>query len=164
MGEVTKSNLALEASLVKKIIDRIDLKVVTAIDTHARNQWCVCGAYLSFSYVLSLRGNEGFMIDIKELIRHFEVKKGLVWIVLSGMVKGQKTPTLHYLQSVPVTGSGINIKRWRDRLVFIHQEASRIEGPAICDDDGFLMSNAAMNDLFWTILEELYVEDKDDFP
>jgi len=78
------------------------------------------------------------MIDIKELIWNPTLKKELVWITLSVMIKGQKTPTL------------------------LHQEAGR--GPAICDVDGFLMSNAAMNDLFWTILEELYVDDKDAFP
>ena len=71
------------------------------------------------------------MIDIEELIKHLEVKKGLVWIIISRLVKGQKTPTIHYLQSVPVTGFGINIKKWRDRLVNIHQEADRNEDPII---------------------------------
>ena len=115
----------------------------------------------SFAY---LRGNQGFMIDSKELRRNPILKKGLVWITLSGMIKGQKTPTLHHLWSVPITSSGINVELWRDRLLFIHQEANRIDGPAICEDDGYLMSNSAMNDLFWTILEELYEEDSDDFP
>ena len=87
------------------------------------------------------------MIDIKELIRNFDLKKGLVWIILSGMIKGQKK-TFHYLQSVPITGSGVNIKKWRNRLVFIHEEAGRNKGSAICDNDGFLMRNLAVNDLF----------------
>ena len=38
------------------------------------------------------------------------------------------------------------------------------EGPAICDNNGFLLSNVAMNDLFWTILEGLYEEDNEYFP
>ena len=104
------------------------------------------------------------MIDIKELIKHLELKKGLVWIILSGMVKGQKSPTLHYLQSVPVTSSGIKIKKWIDRLVYIHQEADRNKDPTICDNNSFFFSNTAMNDLFWTILEKLYEEDIDNFP
>ena len=30
------------------------------------------------------------MIDIKELIRNFDLKKGLIWIILSGMIKDKK--------------------------------------------------------------------------
>ena len=49
MGDVSKKNLALDAKLFKKVIDRIDLKVVNAIIISTRNKWCVAGAYLSFS-------------------------------------------------------------------------------------------------------------------
>ena len=111
MGDISKKNLALEIKLFKNFINRIGLKVVTTINIHTRNKWCVSGAYLSFSCVLSLGGNESFIIEVKQLIKHLELKKGLVWIILSGMVKGQKTPMLQYLCSVPVTGSGIDIKK-----------------------------------------------------
>ena len=129
-----------------------------------RNKWVMAGAYISISYVLALRGNEGFMLDIKELLKNKGLKKNIVWLTLSGVVKGQKKVTLHQLRSVPVTNSGIDIEAWRNRLITVHEEAGRSEGPAICDDNGFLMTNNEMNNLFWTVLEELYLESPDDFP
>ena len=83
---------------------------------------------------------------------------------MSGVVKGQKKVTLHQLRSVPVTNSGIDIEAWRNRLITVHEEADHSEGPTICDDNGFLMTNNEMNNLFWTVLEELYLESPDDFP
>ena len=41
MGDVSKNNLALEIKLFKKVIDRIGLKVVTAIEISTRNKWYV---------------------------------------------------------------------------------------------------------------------------
>ena len=49
MRDISKKNLALNVKLFKKVIDRIDLKVVNAIIISTRNKWCVAGAYLSFS-------------------------------------------------------------------------------------------------------------------
>ena len=51
-------------------------------------------------YAISLRRNKGFMIDITELIKLLEMKKG----------KSQKNPNLQCLRSVPVTGSSNDIK------------------------------------------------------
>lgn len=81
MVSKANKNLALEVKLFKNISDRIDFKVVTVIKIPTRNKWCVAGGYLSFFYVLSLRGHNNFEIDIKELIRYLEMKKDSVWII-----------------------------------------------------------------------------------
>ena len=112
MGEVVKKDLALEARLIVALLDAIDEKVLTAFkakNSTQRDRWIMVGAYLSISYVLSLRGNEGFMLDIKELLKNRSLKKGLVWIILSGILKGELIPTLHQLRSVPTTDSGVEI-------------------------------------------------------
>ena len=90
-------------------------------------------AYLSFSYILSLCGNEGFMIDIKELNNNKKLNKGMVWIILTGKVKDRESPTLHELLSVPVTNLEVNVEQWRDRLLLVHHKTGRRESPAICD-------------------------------
>ena len=46
------------------------------------------------------------------------------------------------------TDSGVEVKLWRDRLIFVHEQAGRIEGPAICNEDGYLLSFFAMDELF----------------
>ena len=164
MGAVVKKNLALDTKLIVEVIKRCELRADSSPTIPISNQWVIAGAYLTFSYVFSLRGNEGFMIDIKELNNNRGLKKGMVWIILSGKVKGQGSPTLHELRSAPVTKSGINVQHWRDRLLLVHDKAGRKEGPAICDPEGFVLSMAAMNELFWTVLEEIYDEDPEAFP
>ena len=103
-------------------------------------------------------------MDIKELLKNRPLKKGLVWIVLSGILKGESVPMLHQLRSVPTTDSGVEVKLWRDRLIFVHEQAGRVEGPAICDKDGYLLSFSAMNELFWQVLEEIFIKDPHLFP
>ena len=46
----------------------------------------------------------------------------------------------------------------------IHEYAGRNEGPAICDDQGFVLTALDVNDCMWEVLEELYVDNPDDFP
>ena len=53
------------------VLDAINKKVLLAVEekkSARRDKWITAGAYLSISYVLSLRGNKGFMMDIKETI------------------------------------------------------------------------------------------------
>ena len=141
MGSVVRKNLALDIKLILKVLDVIDEKIALEDEKNnstERDRWVMAGAYIAISFVLSLRGNEGFMMDIKELMKNQLLEKGLVWIILSGIIKGESTPRLHQLRSVPITGSGINIELWRDRLVSVHEEAGRTEGPAICDTEGYL--------------------------
>ena len=71
---------------------------------------------------------------------------------------------LHQLRSVPTTDSGVKVKLWRDRLIFVYEQAGRVEGPAICDKDGYLLSFSAMNKLFWQVLEEIFIKDPHLFP
>ena len=46
----------------------------------------------------------------------------------------------------------------------IHQLAGRLEGPAIYDSQGVIFNSQDMNELFWAILEEIYLEKPDLFP
>ena len=57
----------------------------------------------------------------------------MVWIILTGKVKDQESPTLHELLSVPVTNLEVNVEQWRNRLLLVHHKTGRREGPAICD-------------------------------
>ena len=61
---------------------------------------------------------------------------------------------IYLLRSVATTSSGINILEWREHLVTIHNLYCRVQGPAICDNDGFLMASREMNNAFWLLLED----------
>ena len=54
-----------------------------------KNIWTVFSTYAVISYVLSLRGNEGFLLDLKGTRANLDRKDEKVfWIVLLGKIKG----------------------------------------------------------------------------
>ena len=71
---------------------------------------------------------------------------------------------MHELRSVTITGLGIDVETWRDRLLKIHKMAGRIDGPTITNNEGHILSYAEVNDFMWNVLEEIYLEDDSDFP
>ena len=89
---------------------------------------------------------------------------GLTWLPLVGTVKGDKGTHTYLLRPVPITRTGIDVALWRDQLLQVHQFFGRNDGPAICDDDGYLMRTRDMNEMLWKIMEEVYLEDPDLFP
>lgn len=78
-------------------------------------------------------------------------------------MKSESTPKLYQLWSVPITGSGIKIELWSDKLISVHAEADQTEGTVICDTEGYLMSNTAMNELLWATLKKNHFENPDSF-
>ena len=164
MGQEVRKNVAVSVDLWKLLLDRCDHRIFEADVYEVGERWTIVGAYLTFLYVLSLRGPEGFQIEISLLEKHKEMRNGLVWIPLVGKLKGDSQPGIFLLRSVPFTSSGIDVLKWRDRLLAVHAYAGRKEGPAICDSQRFLLSALEVNDSMWDVLEELYDEDSAQFP
>ena len=128
-------------------------------------KWIMAGSYFAIGYVLGLRGPEGFMLEIKSMTKNQELHGGLVWYPLVGNLKGlDQSPGVHFMRSVPITNSGINVKHWRDLLIGLHLSAGRAEGPAFCDNDGRLMNYLTMNLMLWEALEGIYDTDSHLFP
>ena len=104
------------------------------------------------------------MFEMKLLNQHLQLNNGLVWLPIIGKLKGDAKEKIHYLRSVPVTSSGINVQRWRDWLVSVHATAGRTVGPAMCDAAGFLLTSRSVNEVIWNLLEELHDEGEVEFP
>ena len=164
MGQEIKKNLALKSDLWIELLKGCESKMFGAEDFETGERWTMVGVYLTLIYVLSLRGPEGFQIEISLLRKYKEIKNGLVWIPLVGKLKGDTNPGIYLLGSVPVTGTGIDIREWRDRLLAVHDYRGRIEGLAICDEKGFLLSSLDVNECMWEVLEELYDKKSEEFP
>jgi hypothetical protein len=61
-------------------------------------------------YVVSLRGNEGLLIDLSGLNRKWSVGgEDYVVIALLGKIKGESGDQAHLLPCVPKTSSGIKV-------------------------------------------------------
>jgi hypothetical protein len=165
MGQDIRKNLALDFALWHRVLNHCQDKAMGAVDFNVGAGWIIAGAYLAFSSLtLSLRGPEGFMFEIDLLKNHRDRHKGLVWLPIIGKLKGDDRSKTHFLRSVPVTGSGIAVEKWRDWLLAIHQHAGRTNGPAMCDDQGFLLTTERMNTYLWEALEDLYVDHAKEFP
>jgi len=164
MGSDIRKNAAVSTEVYVKFLSRVEDKIRGSKTEKEMGRWVIGGAYFCFSYVCSLRGEEGFLLDIQLLKKHRSLSNGLVWLPLIGKVKGDRAVRTYLLRSVPVTSSGIDVKKWRDKLLRLHEFENRTHGPAICDDDGYLMSHRTMNEMLWTVMEELYSEDPDQFP
>ena len=156
MGSDVRQNQALSTSLWVKVLNLCKARIFSAESVEQGERWIMAGAYLAFTYVLSLRGPEGFMFEIGLLRQYDELRNGLIWLPIMGKLKGMTGVDTHCLRSVPVTDSGINIAGWKTMLLKIHEKVGRVEGPAICDSAGFLLTSAAMNEMFWEALEELF--------
>ena len=89
----------------------------------------MAGSYFAIGYVLGLRGPEGFMLKIKTMTENQDLHGGLVWFPLVGNLKGlDQSPGVHFMRSVPITNSAINIEYWRDLLLGLHKSAGCVEG------------------------------------
>ena len=91
----------------------------------------VFGAYIAFSYVLSFRGVEGFMLDLSAMRKNLDDLAEHIVIALKGKVKGESHERDHMFPCVTVTSSGINVKSWLLMLLRVHKAADRNGGPAI---------------------------------
>lgn len=166
MGSDVRPNFALSINLLKRLLMGIDQKIKQSKDDfNQAASWTICGAFIAIAYALSLRGAEGFLLEIKHLEEFKNTKGDLLWFPLIGKLKNGEGAVVHYLRSVKITGrSKIDIQKWRDRLLIVHRLAGRKEGPAICDSDGHLLTSIEINKQMWIVLEELFEVSRDDFP
>jgi hypothetical protein len=123
------------------------------------------GAYMTMVYVLSLRGGEGLLVDLGGLIRYqSQSTTGYLVVTLLGKIKGEHRDRCHILPCSKRTKSGIDVGNWVNRLVQRHQSVGRVDGPAITDIDGKVMSTKSLEDYLVELLEELYDENPSAFP
>ena len=98
MGYIWKPNKALSTELLLKVIEGIEKRITDESELIEVHPWIVMSAYVIITYVLSLRGSEGGMLDLKGLHDHWtDEKVGYVRIVLYGKLKGEKDYREHYI-------------------------------------------------------------------
>jgi hypothetical protein len=83
-----------------------------------------------------------------------------VIVPLLGRFKGEDHFRQHLLCTAAETDSGLRPRKWLDALVLLRQEQGLTSGPALCDADGYVTSQATMNEAFRSCLETV----KEDTP
>jgi hypothetical protein len=95
-------------------------------------------------YVLCnpLRGPEGRLLDLEGMRSQRNLSPGSTVIALRGKVKGETTARAQLLPCVHVTSFGVELRMWMDLCLLDNQEEGRTDGPAISNQEGFVMSAA----------------------
>ena len=165
MGHIFKPNMALSHSLLLKMIQKAESNITEDFKSEESSIWVVFVTYVVITYVLSLRGTEGQMLELGGLKKHWEGnRKGYFIVVLWGKIKGEEEYREHLIPCVNVTKSGINVKYTVERMIELKDHQRVATGPAISDSEGALISTKELDRMMHELLVDIYAVDRSLFP
>jgi len=164
MGQIHKPNLAMSTKLMVKVLESIEQRLNTTENLEDQHCWMSFLVYATITYVLSLRGPEGFLLDLKGLHKHRFRSEGVVVIALLGRLKGERNDLSHLIPCTKITESGINVEYTIHRLLSLKQAAGFNRGPAISTVDGKLLTSKSIDEMLHEVLTEIYNSDSSLFP
>ena len=160
MGRQTKRNLALDYQILHLILLNIDKSLMDPKSSDHQLRWLsMVGGFLQICFVLSLRGNEGTMVEAGGLINHIshgtEVGEEIPFVVipLLGRFKNEDGERWHLMLSASITGSGFKVRKWISRLVDILKSERKNSGPAFCHASGLVIKTSEIDGEFHAQLE-----------
>jgi len=169
MGKQTKSNMALDYKVLHLILKSFEEELSCIGISEKRVRWIhMCGCFLLLSFVLSLRGNEGFMVEAHGLVSHLhygleenleeEDEVGFVVIPLLGRFKNEDGERWHLMLSVSLTGSGFEVRKWVQRVAVILVDEGHTSGPAFCHENGKSVRSFEIDEEFQNQLEKIQTD------
>ena len=165
MGQEWRSNQAFSVQLLLKLLHKTEVMITSSPDKYELNRWIVFHAFAVVTYVLSLRGPEGVLLDLEGLHNFWDDEKGsLLVITLLGRVKGERDERWHTLPCVDCTSSGIEVRASVARLMNLKLSQGFERGPAISDVYGDVFPSKILDEMLLELLEEIFKEDKRIFP
>jgi hypothetical protein len=156
MGQDWRPNQAIGVELMRELLSHCERQAMSTEDVKVKHTWTLAGGYYCICFVLSLRSPEGLMTDLEGLILFFAREKVNVIVPLLGRFKGEHHAKQHLLLSKAVTGSGINVRLWVERILAVHRSLRRIKGPAFINNEGEQSTTSDMNELFVESLISIY--------
>jgi hypothetical protein len=96
------------------------------------------GAYSVIAFCGSFRGNEVFLTDLHGLRKYCVELQGQEYVIvpLLGRFKGEMHARYHLTPLAAQTNSGLQVRRWIERLVQVREQEGRWHGPAFCGPTG----------------------------
>ena len=100
--------MAMSIRLLLSVFAKTEEKIVEFEDDGDGNSWIAFTTYVVVSYVLSLKGNEWFLLDLAGLNQFWSRNDGTYFIiVLLGNIKGENVDRRHLIPCSNMTSSGI---------------------------------------------------------
>jgi len=164
MGQDWRPNQGFSTDLLLVLIRKAEEEILSAENEDDKHLWIVFVTYVVVTYVISLRGPEGFLLDIRGLLKYWREENDYVIIALLGKIKGEHHDIAHLIPAVTKTKSGIPIKKVLQRLLKEKQKLGFSNGPAISNIQGKVLNSAIINDMMEGLLTEIFETDKHLFP
>jgi len=120
--------------------------------------------FVVLSYVVSLRGPEGFLLDLKDLNQYWKRSTEYVTIALFRRLKGEHHDLQHLIPCSNITSSGINVKAIITNHLQVKEQSGFVDGPVISNHEGVILSVKLVDDMIHTLLIDLFHHDSNLFP
>ena len=173
MGCQSQPNHGLLIGAIIRLLDFIDEDAKEAVRVDAiveANELWKVGAYVCVLTVASLRGHEGFYLELAGMRKHMAkgrtgvVPTGLskttilteedclrlphVTICLLGKFKGETGVDHHLITVANETSSGLKARWWVEKLLEVCEYEGRFDGPAFASPNGQLASSPDYDAMF----------------
>ena len=155
MGRDIRSNAGLPFEVLMQMIKNAENDLNSEDISHEDKRFTLlCTFYFIICYGASLRGSEGFMMEVTDLIRNVDRGKEdpdipHVVIPLLGRFKGETGERSHLLLLVNKSNSGLPIRLWVERVVALLKLENHVEaGPVMCNKDGSQLSSHEVDEFF----------------
>ena len=128
MLEDSDRNNPLKYFVVNYILNDIEHEWLgSETDQDRERELLMTASYMCVTYGYSLRGYEGFWVDLQRLMDDIRLGKHdrrehHVLVAVMGRIKTEDSNIMHLLPLVNVTSSGIRIRMWLESLVSLLKE------------------------------------------
>jgi hypothetical protein len=170
MGGIFKPDLALTSAVMVCYLEIVEHKASEATNDVDLHKWISLGAYSALCFCGSLRGNEGFQLDLYGLRRYLQEgnqpndPRAHVVAPLLGRFKNELGERYHLILLAPITQSGIQMRKWMEKLVEVRFQEGRTRGPAFCEADGKVSYSSIFEPWFHEVLIEVQARRPDLIP
>jgi len=168
MGQDVRQNLALGSKVVVELLSLVEEEAAAAESLGRVRHLVTVGAFIAVGFVGSFRGSEPFMMDLLALRKWFPRGRdgegghaSFVIVPLLGRFKGEQRERQHLLPMASVTRSGIRPRKWLEALIRVRENEGRVDGPAICDGEGYVMEFSEMDGEFKRLAREVQMRRPD---
>jgi hypothetical protein len=136
MGQDWKPNQAMSIELLLEVLKETEVRVSDSSTLREYNRWVTFHSFVVVTYVLSLRGPEGFLLDLGQLRKNwFRSEESHLLVGLRGKIKGEHHHRVHLIPCVKVTLSGIDVEASLRRMMKHKGRLGLLDGPAISDEN-----------------------------
>ena len=152
MGNATSQDAAISVEAMLGMLELLEVRVQrSSTSKEARRMAIMTAAVLIVGFCAALRGGEILLMEATEFCKRIDAGRTdelqHVVVPLMGRFKNEVGERNVLLALVGSTKSGIQVRKWLDRLALILKLEGRDAGepsPAICDHNGNVLSTKAL--------------------